>query len=47
MQLRFLGTLLNIAGEKSSTIVFPFPIDLGAFLGAGKDKPQNKAGVEK
>ena len=36
MQLRFLGTLLNIAGEKSSTIVFPFPIDLGDVLGAGQ-----------
>ncbi|KAB2938762.1 MAG: slipin family protein [Hyphomicrobium sp.] len=35
MQLRYLGTLLNIAGEKSSTIVFPFPIELGAALGAG------------
>jgi len=36
MQLRFLGTLLNIAGEKSSTIVFPFPIDLGDVLGVGQ-----------
>jgi regulator of protease activity HflC (stomatin/prohibitin superfamily) len=36
MQLRFLGTLLNIAGEKSSTIVFPFPIDFGDVLGAGQ-----------
>jgi regulator of protease activity HflC (stomatin/prohibitin superfamily) len=35
MQLRFLGTLLNIAGEKSSTIVFPFPIEFGDILGAG------------
>ena len=35
MQLRFLGTLLNIAGEKSSTIVFPFPIDFGEILGLG------------
>ena len=35
MQLRFLGTLLNIAGEKSSTIVFPFPVDLGDVLGVG------------
>lgn len=35
MQLRFLGTLLNIAGEKSSTIVFPFPIELGDVLGLG------------
>ena len=36
MQLRFLGTLLNIAGEKSSTIVFPFPIDFGDVLGIGQ-----------
>jgi regulator of protease activity HflC (stomatin/prohibitin superfamily) len=28
MQLRYLGTLANIAGEKSSTIVFPLPVDL-------------------
>lgn len=29
MQLRYLTTLLSIAGgEKSSTIVFPFPVDL-------------------
>jgi regulator of protease activity HflC (stomatin/prohibitin superfamily) len=28
MQLRYLGTLSNIAGEKSSTIVFPLPVDL-------------------
>ncbi len=35
MQLRFLGTLLNIAGERSSTIVFPFPIEFGDLLGAG------------
>ena len=28
MQLRYLGTLSEIASERSSTIVFPFPIDL-------------------
>ncbi|MDR3437119.1 slipin family protein [Telmatospirillum sp.] len=28
MQLRYLATLADIAGEKASTIVFPFPIDL-------------------
>jgi regulator of protease activity HflC (stomatin/prohibitin superfamily) len=37
MQLRYLGTLTTIAGEKSSTIVFPFPIDFGKFIaGLGK-----------
>ena len=35
MQLRYLTTLLNVAGDKSSTIVFPFPIEmLEAFRGA-------------
>jgi regulator of protease activity HflC (stomatin/prohibitin superfamily) len=28
MQLRYLQTLTNIAGDKSSTIVFPFPIEV-------------------
>ena len=28
MQLRYLQTLTTIAGDKSSTIVFPLPIDL-------------------
>ena len=28
MQLRYLSTLQDIAGEKNSTIVFPMPIDL-------------------
>jgi regulator of protease activity HflC (stomatin/prohibitin superfamily) len=32
MQLRYLGTLSNIAGEKSSTIVFPLPIDVIGLL---------------
>jgi regulator of protease activity HflC (stomatin/prohibitin superfamily) len=28
MQLRYLATLFDIAGERTSTIVFPFPIDM-------------------
>ena len=28
LQLRYLQTLTEIAGEKSSTIVFPLPMDL-------------------
>ncbi|MBI4998584.1 MAG: slipin family protein, partial [Rhodocyclales bacterium] len=28
MQLRYLQTLVNIAGDKTSTIVFPMPIDI-------------------
>ena len=34
MQLRYLGTLSEIANDKNSTIVFPFPIDLARMLGA-------------
>jgi regulator of protease activity HflC (stomatin/prohibitin superfamily) len=34
MQLRYLATLFDIAGERSSTIVFPFPIDLMKAWGA-------------
>ncbi len=37
MQLRYLTTLHEIAGEKSSTIVFPFPSDLAGLLG-GREK---------
>jgi regulator of protease activity HflC (stomatin/prohibitin superfamily) len=33
MQLRYLGTLSTIAGERNSTIVFPFPVELGRWLG--------------
>ncbi|HTZ03523.1 MAG TPA: slipin family protein [Xanthobacteraceae bacterium] len=37
MQLRYLGTLFDIANDRSSTIVFPFPIDLlQAFAAAGR-----------
>jgi len=36
MQLRYLQTLANIAGDRSSTIVFPLPIDLLTGLVTGK-----------
>ena len=39
MQLRYLGTLLTIANERSSTIVFPFPTDLGQILGSARLRP--------
>jgi regulator of protease activity HflC (stomatin/prohibitin superfamily) len=39
MQLRYLGTLQNIAGEKSNTIVFPLPANLvQALAGAAGEK---------
>lgn len=38
MQLRYLQTLTQVAGDKSSTLVFPVPVDLiGSFLGRGKE----------
>jgi hypothetical protein len=33
MQLRYLTGLQNIAGERSSTIVFPLPMDFLSKLG--------------
>jgi len=40
LQLRFLGTLTEIAAEKNSTIIFPLPLDfLKAFT---YEKPQEK-----
>jgi regulator of protease activity HflC (stomatin/prohibitin superfamily) len=39
MQLRYLGTLHEMAGEKNATtIVFPFPIDLVQTISALKAK---------
>jgi regulator of protease activity HflC (stomatin/prohibitin superfamily) len=38
MQLRYLGALSNIAGERSNTIVFPLPMDLAKSLGLGERK---------
>ena len=49
MQLRYMQTLAAIAGDKSSTIVFPLPIDLvstssrGVGHHAGKAAPENRA----
>ena len=39
MQLRYLQTLGNIAGDKSSTIVFPIPMDLLTAMGLAKPAP--------
>jgi regulator of protease activity HflC (stomatin/prohibitin superfamily) len=37
MQLRYLATLFDIANERSSTIVFPFPVDVvKAWMASGK-----------
>ncbi len=43
MQLRYLGALQDIAGEKSSTIVFPLPMDLlRPFLTPPREGSQDK-----
>ncbi|WP_341487964.1 slipin family protein [Pararhizobium sp. A13] len=39
MQLRYLSALNVIAGEKTSTIIFPFPMELIHLLGARTDTP--------
>ena len=38
MQLRYLSSLNSIASERTSTIVFPFPIDFGNLLGMMREK---------
>jgi regulator of protease activity HflC (stomatin/prohibitin superfamily) len=42
MQLRYLSTLMTIANERSSTIVFPFPTDLGQLF-SGQARPDGGA----
>jgi regulator of protease activity HflC (stomatin/prohibitin superfamily) len=38
MQLRYMQTLSAIAGDKSSTIVFPLPVDIFTVLGKAAEK---------
>src|ERR1700752_582140 len=40
MQLRYFAALHDIAGERSSTVVFPLPIDLLAHLGRRASGPE-------
>ena len=40
MQLRYMQTLSNIAGDKNSTIVFPLPMEL--LQGLGKLAKKNE-----
>ena len=40
MQLRYLQTMTQVAGDRASTIVFPLPMDLlGSLLGKGRHAP--------
>lgn len=43
LQLRYLQTLTQVAGDKSSTLVFPVPVDLLSSLVPGA-RDQNRAG---
>ena len=36
IQLRYLQTMSDVAGERTNTIVFPFPTDLSKFFKGGK-----------
>jgi regulator of protease activity HflC (stomatin/prohibitin superfamily) len=38
MQLRYLSTLMTIANERSSTIVFPFPTDITQMFGGARPR---------
>jgi regulator of protease activity HflC (stomatin/prohibitin superfamily) len=38
MQLRYLSTLMTIANERSSTIVFPFPTDVAQMFGSARHR---------
>ncbi|MDX9835249.1 MAG: slipin family protein, partial [Desulfobulbus sp.] len=43
MQLRYLQTLTQVAGDKSSTLVFPVPVDLiGSMFGRAANAPTAK-----
>ena len=41
MQLRYMQTLANIAGDKSSTIVFPLPVDIFSSLARVAGNPKS------
>ncbi|WP_157017010.1 slipin family protein [Mesorhizobium xinjiangense] len=44
MQLRYLSSLNFIAGEKNSTIIFPFPLEFASMMPkAAQDKDKDKA----
>jgi regulator of protease activity HflC (stomatin/prohibitin superfamily) len=42
IQLRYLQTLIDIASEKNSTIVFPLPVDIIASVGRAMDRIANQ-----
>ena len=45
LRLRELATLLEIAAEKNSTIIFPLPIELQRLAGALADRLEGEVGA--
>ena len=43
LQLRLLQTVVEVAAEKNSTLVLPFPVELLRFLDAQTPKPATPA----
>ncbi len=46
MQLRYMQTLSAIAGDKSSTIVFPMPVDVFSMLAEAMGKNRQRSGQQ-
>jgi hypothetical protein len=45
LQLRLLQTMVEVAAEKNSTLVLPFPVELLRFLEAATDRaPEQQSG---
>jgi hypothetical protein len=44
LQLRYLSALQNIAGERTSTVVFPLPLELLNVFLAPRDRTAGAAG---
>jgi len=45
LQLRYLQTLVEVASEKNSTLIFPIPVDLiSMFMNRGGQQPGTKTG---
>jgi regulator of protease activity HflC (stomatin/prohibitin superfamily) len=40
IQLRYLQTMSDISSDKTNTVVFPFPVEIGDFLKKFQNKPQ-------
>jgi hypothetical protein len=46
LQLRLLQTVVEVAAEKNSTLILPFPVELLRFLERSTPEKPEKAGTE-